>query len=122
MNKRLASNETKYVVVENELDELSKKVKLLSTKGYNVLVGSIHFTGAFVLTLKLLISDNNKNGTNWISIGLSAEKIEPFDVNLAPTMTNLENRRVILEFNNLVLVQKNSSSLSSNFFKFIHKL
>ena len=115
MNKRLASNKTKYVVVENELDELSKKVKLF-------LVGSIHFTGAFVLTLKLLILENNKSGTNGISTGLSAENIEPFDVNLAPTMTSLENRRVSLEFNNLVLVRKNSSSLSSNLFKLKHSL
>ena len=63
------------MVVENELDELSKKVKLLSTKGYNFLLGSIHFTGAFVLMLKLLILDNNKNVTKSISTGLSAGKI-----------------------------------------------
>lgn len=76
MNKRVASNKAKYVVVENELDELSKKVKLLSTKGYNFLLGSTHFTGAFVIMLNLLnlLLDNNKNITNWISSGLSVEK------------------------------------------------
>lgn len=76
MNKRVASNKAKYVVVENELDELSKKVKLLSTKGYNFLLGSTHLTGAFVIMLNLLnlLLDNNKNITNWISSGLSVEK------------------------------------------------
>ena len=40
-NKKVTSNETKHVLVENELDELSEEVKLISTKGlidnYNIL-------------------------------------------------------------------------------------
>ena len=43
------------------------------------------------------------------------EKNQSFDNNLAPNMTNLVNDRVSLKFNNLVLVQKNSSSFYSNF-------
>ena len=33
LNKKFASNKAKHVVVENELDELSKKIKPLSKKG-----------------------------------------------------------------------------------------
>ena len=58
--------------------------------------------------------DNSKKVTNCISIGVSPEKIKPFDTNPAPTMTNLVNGRVSLKFNSSVLVQKDSSSLSSN--------
>ena len=32
-NKKITSNETKHVLVENELDELSEEVILISTKG-----------------------------------------------------------------------------------------
>ena len=42
---------------------------------------------------------NNKRVTNWISTGVSPEKIKPFDTNLAPTMTNLTNGRVSLKLN-----------------------
>ena len=41
--------------------------------------------------------------------------IKPFDTNLEQNMPNLANGRIILKFNNSVLVQKNSSSLYSNF-------
>ena len=34
-NKRINSNKTKHILVENELNELIKKVKLLSTMNYN---------------------------------------------------------------------------------------
>ena len=33
LNKKVFSNKTRYVLIENELNE--KKVKLLSTKGYS---------------------------------------------------------------------------------------
>ena len=40
-NKKVTSNETKHLLVENELDGLSEEVKLISTKGlidnYNIL-------------------------------------------------------------------------------------
>ena len=32
MNKNVTSNKTKHVIVENELNELSKKVKAISTQ------------------------------------------------------------------------------------------
>ena len=77
------------------------------------MLGSRHFIEPFVLMLNLLnlLLDINKDITNSIATRLSAEKIEPFGVNFAPTMTNLENRRVTLKFNNLILVEKSFSSL-----------
>ena len=65
--------------------------------------------------LNLLSLDSNKKVTNWISTGISSETIKPFHTNLEPTMSNLANGRVILKFNNYVLVQKISSSLYNNF-------
>ena len=53
--------------------------------------------------------DSNKKNTNWISTGISSEKIKLFDTNVEPTMSDLANDRVILKFNNFVLVQKGSS-------------
>ena len=66
-----------------------------------------------MLSSKVL--DSNKRVTNWISTGISSEKIKPFDTNLEPTMPNLANGRAILKFNNPVLVQKSLSLLYSNF-------
>ena len=45
---------------------------------------------------------------------MSLENIKSFDTNLKPTMSNVTNGRVMLRFNNSVLVQKRSSSLYSN--------
>ena len=45
---------------------------------------------------------------------MSFEKIKPFDTNIEPTICNLATCRVILKFNNFVLVLKSSSSLYSN--------
>ena len=53
--------------------------------------------------------DNNKKVTNWVSTRISSEKIKPFDINLEPTKSNLANGRVILKFNNSILVQKCSA-------------
>ena len=45
INKKVTSNKTKHVlVVENELNELSEKVKLLSAKDYSFFLGRIYFT------------------------------------------------------------------------------
>ena len=63
-----------------------------------------------------LILDSNKKVTDWISTGISSEKIKPFDTGLESLMSNLANDRVNLKFNNSVLVQKSFSSLYSNFF------
>ena len=65
----------------------------------------------FVPMLSSLILDSNKNVTYLISTRISSEKIKPFDTNLEQTMSNLANGRVILNFNNSVLVQERFSSL-----------
>ena len=65
--------------------------------------------------LTSLILDSNKGVTNWILTVISSERIQPFDTNLEPTISNLVNGRVILKFNNSVLMQKNFSSSYSNF-------
>ena len=56
--------------------------------------------------LSLPIFDNNDKFTDWISTGVSPEKIRQFDTNLEPIISNLANDRVILKFNKSVLVQK----------------
>ena len=51
MNKNVTSNETKHVLVANELNELSERVKAISTKGlakdllykFNIFNGSKYF-------------------------------------------------------------------------------
>ena len=83
----------------------------------------MYFTGddgcknysTFASMLSSLILDSNKKVTNWISTRTSSEIIKPFDTNLEPTMSNLANGRVILKFNNSILVQKSFSSMYSNF-------
>ena len=50
--------------------------------------------------------DGNKKAINWILTGISSKKIKSFDSNLEPTISNLANSKVILIFNNSVLVQK----------------
>ena len=41
LNKNITSNKTEPVLVETELKELTKKVKLLSTKDYSFFLGRI---------------------------------------------------------------------------------
>ena len=59
-----------------------------------------------------LTLDSNKEVTNCVSTRISSEKIKSFEARLESTMSN---SRAILQVNNSVLVQKSSSSLSSNF-------
>ena len=65
--------------------------------------------------LSFLILDSNKHVTNGIPFGISSEIIKKIDTNLKLTMSNLANGRVILKFDNSVLVQKNVSPRYSNF-------
>ena len=74
----------------------------------------MYFTGndryqnflVFAPMLASLILDNNKKVTNWISTGISSERIRPFDINLEPTISNLANGKLSLKFNNSVFLQK----------------
>ena len=95
----------------------------MSKEGYDFLLGRMYFTGndgyqnflIFALMFSFLILDSNNKVTNWISTGISSEKIKSLDTNLQSTMSNLANGKVILKFNNSGLVKKNISSLYSNF-------
>ena len=69
----------------------------------------------FVPMLSSPILDGNKKAINWILTGISSKKIKSFDSNLEPTISNLANSKVILIFNNSVLVQKQFSLLYINF-------
>ena len=69
----------------------------------------------FAPMLTSLILDSDKKVTNWISIGISSDKIKLFDSNLEPTMSNLANGKISLKFNNSVFGLKKLSSLYSNF-------
>ena len=60
----------------------------------------------FAQMLISLILDSNKTVANWILNGILSAKIKQFDTNFEPTMSNLPNGKVILKFNNFVLVQK----------------
>ena len=67
------------------------------------MLGRMYFTGdggyqnflVFVPILSLLVLDSNEKVTNWMSTGISSEKIKSFDTNLEPSMTNLANGIVI---------------------------
>ena len=61
-----------------------------------------------------VILDSNNNVTNWVSTGISSEKVKLFDTTLTPTMSILANCRANLKFNNTVFAQKHSSSLYSS--------
>ena len=95
----------------------------MSEKGYDSLLGRLYFTGSdghqdflvFAVIFNSLILGSNKKIINRILTGISYENVKPFVTNLELTMFNLANDRVILNFNNSVLVQKSSSSMYSNF-------
>ena len=87
------------------------------------MLGRIYMTGddgyqnfsVFTPMLNSLILDGNKEVIYWICTGILSENFKQFDSNLDLTMFNLANGKVILKFNNSVLVQKISSSLYSSF-------
>ena len=63
----------------------------------------------FVPMPRSLILDNKRKVTKWILTGILSEIINPLDTNLEPTMSNLTNGKLILKFNNSVIVQKKIS-------------
>ena len=98
--------------MKEKLADVTNKIGQISGKGYDFLLGRMYFTGDdgcqifSAPMLSWLILDSNKKVTNWISTKISSWKSKPFDINLEPTMSNLNNGRTILKFNNSVLVQK----------------
>ena len=65
----------------------------------------MHFTGnngyqkfqVFAPLLNSLIFDRNKNVTNWILTGISSERIKPFDTNIEPKISSLDNVKLKIE-------------------------
>ena len=89
----------------------------MKKKGCDFLLGRMYFTGndgyqkftvfmVFAPMPSSLILDINKKVTHWILTRILFAKIEPFDTNLEPNMSNLANGRVILKLKNFVLIQK----------------
>ena len=84
---------------EKKITDSTNKVAQVSKKGYDFLLGRMYFRSndgyqnilVFAPTLNSLILDSNKKVTNQISTIISTEKIEPFDSNLEPIMSNLAN-------------------------------
>ena len=92
LNINVTSNETKHVVVENELNELSKKFKAISTKGltkdlinkFSILNGTKYFSpGRFQNYLVFIpakkyskYSSSSTRIISWKSNGMSEENIE----------------------------------------------
>ena len=68
-----------------------------------------------VIRINSLILNNDKQVNNWISTWVSSEEMKTLDNSLDPTVTNIANGRVSLNFNNSVVAQKSSSSLYRNF-------
>ena len=78
LNKNLSWNKTKHVLVENELNELSEKVKAISTKGltkdlinkFSILNGAKYFPSGIFQNYLAFIPATKKinyfNGTNRI--------------------------------------------------------
>ena len=44
INLKVTANKRKYIKAKKELDKLSEKVKSISTKGHDFLLGRIYFT------------------------------------------------------------------------------
>ena len=107
MDKNVNLNKTKHVLVENELNKLSEKVKVKSIKGLtkdlinksSVLIGEKYFS-LLILPNYLMFSQTKKyikyfSGTNrinsWKSNEISEENIEnitKLDRNFVPTFVD----------------------------------
>ena len=63
-NKTISSNKTKHVLVENELNELSKELETKTTKGltkdllnvYNILNGAKYFSSGMLQNYLIFLS------------------------------------------------------------------
>ena len=107
LNANVTSNKTKHVLVENELNELSKNIEAISTKGLikdlinkcNILIGAKYFSLVIFQNYLVFVPDKKYikyfDGTNqiqlWKSNGMSKESIENITKSksiFAPTLVN----------------------------------
>ena len=95
-----ASNLIKKTDKGTKISETEKKIidhdhaNYITTQEFNKLTAD-NFAGRLAQIL-----DSNNKVTNWMSTGISFEKIKPFDTNLELSMSNLANGRVILKVTN----------------------
>ena len=93
LDKKFTSNKAKHVDAEKEITDLTNKVAQISEKSYDFLLGRMYFTGDdvyqnfFTPMLSSVMLDSNKKVTNWMSTGISSEKINLFNADLEPTMS-----------------------------------
>ena len=127
LNKNLSWNKTKHVLVENELNELSEKVKAISTKGltkdlinkFSILNGAKYFSSGifqnylvFIPAIKhIKYFHDTTQIYSWKSNGMSEESIENItksDSNFAPTFVD---HHVLpdINFNGHCLINNNIS-------------
>ena len=127
-NKRINSNKAKHALVENELNELSKKVEAISTKrltkelinGYKILNGARYFSSGALQNNLIYFSykiffrffTNTSKVLSCKSIGLSEESIENIttsDSNFAPNLINYYPLPDI-KFNGHCLINNNNDA------------
>ena len=112
-NKRINSNKTKHVLAENELNELSKKVKLLSTKDYSFFLGRIYFTNddglqnmfVYQPTYNVIkyLNTSTEYITSWRSKGVYNAKLIPIKNHSLPNIKYF-NKKIALQFDYTPLV------------------
>ena len=105
----MTPNKERYAEPERNLTDLLKKVSQLSLKGYDFLLGRMHFTDddgyqnflVIAPILNWLIWDTNKNVTNWILTEISSQKIKPLEPTLVPIMSILAKDRMSIKLKDL---------------------
>ena len=124
-NKRSNSNKTKYVFIENELNELTKKVGAISKNrlikdlinGYKILNGARQNHLIYFSCKKYFgfFTSNTSKVLSRKSIGLSEKSIENIttsDRNFAPTLMNYRPLSDI-KFIFIYLINNNDPSLDA---------
>ena len=138
LNKNVTSNKTKHVLVENELNELSEKVKAISTKGltkdlinrYKILNDAKYFYSGIFQNYLLFVPakkyikyfSSTTRITLWKSNGMSEENTENVtksDSSFAPTFGDhhvLPGITFNGNFNSLIYNNNNNNNNNNNFY------
>ena len=132
LDKKFTSNKTKNVQAENELNELSKEVKLLSAKYYSFLLGRMYFTSDdgsqsmlfYQPTLNMLELKKDKSNEyviGWKSKGVYNSKLIALHGDILPNIKYFR-KKIRIQFNNtpLVVEQKNNATKIVNAYIVYH--
>ena len=127
MNKNVTSNKTKHAIVENELNELSEKVKAISTKGltkdlinkFSILNGAKYFSSGIFQNYLVFIPAKKYikyfSGTtrinSWKSIGMSEKIIENITKSYSNFALTFVDHHLLpdMNFNGHCLIKNNIS-------------